>query len=62
MASDFLDKLGIRWSPDGEKVFTADDFDNSVLVNVKGAYAKGFGGPVGNLGGPAAATLPGRRP
>jgi len=55
VASDFLDKLGIRWSPDGEKVFTADDFDNSVLVNVKGAYAKGFGGPVGNLGGPAAA-------
>jgi type II secretion system protein D len=55
VASDFLDKLGIRWSPDGSKVFTADDFDNSVLLNVKGAYAKGFGAAAGNLGGPAAA-------
>jgi len=36
-------------------VFTADDFDNSVLVNAKGAYAKGFGGAAGALGRPAAA-------
>jgi general secretion pathway protein D len=55
VSSDFLDKLGIRWSPDGGKVFTADDFDNSFLIQSKGEYVKGFGGAVGNLGGPAAA-------
>src|SRR5207245_1977118 len=54
VSSDFLDKLGVRWSPDGTKVFTADDFDNSLLVNTKGAFAKGFGG---GAGGPAVAAL-----
>src|SRR6059036_1541999 len=53
VSSDFLDKLGIRWSPDGSKVFTADDFDNSILIRAKGEYVKGFGSSVGNLGGPA---------
>jgi type II secretion system protein D len=46
VASDFLEKLGVRWSPDGSKVFTADDFDNSVLLRTKGEYIKTFGGPV----------------
>ena len=45
VSSDFLDKLGIRWSPDGSKVFTADDFDNSVLIHGKGEFIKAFGGP-----------------
>ncbi len=45
VSSDFLDKLGVRWSPDGSKVFTADDFDNSILIHSKGEYIKGFGGP-----------------
>jgi len=46
VSSDFLDKLGIRWSPDGSKVFTADDFDQSVLLKGKGEYVKGFGAAV----------------
>jgi general secretion pathway protein D len=54
VSSDFLDKLGVRWSPNGEQVFTADDFDNSILLNTKGAFVKGFGG---GLGGPAAAAI-----
>ena len=58
VSSDFLDKLGVRWSPDGTKVFTADDFDNSVLLNTKGAFAKGLGGAqvFGGPAGTAAAT------
>ena len=44
VSSDFLDKLGVRWSPDGSKVFTADDFDNSILAKATAQYQKGFGG------------------
>jgi len=44
VSTDFLDKLGVRWSPDGSQTFTADDFDNSLLVRSKGSYTKGFGG------------------
>jgi general secretion pathway protein D len=46
VTSDFLDKLGIRWSPDGSKVFTSDDFDNSFLIHGKGEYVKTFGAAV----------------
>jgi type II secretion system protein D len=44
VGTDLLDKLGVRWSPDGSKVFTADDYDNSLLVHGSGNYQKGFGG------------------
>ena len=44
VSSDFLDKLGVRWSPNGAAVFTADDLDNSVMAHVKGDYTKQFGG------------------
>lgn len=44
VSSDFLDKLGVRWSPDGSKVFTAADYDNSILAHAGGQYNKGFGG------------------
>ena len=44
VSSDFLDKLGVRWSPDGSQVFTTDDFDNSILARSSGQYRKGFGG------------------
>ena len=44
VSDDFLEKLGVRWSPDGSKVFTADDYDNSILVNSSAQYLKGFGG------------------
>jgi general secretion pathway protein D len=55
VSSDFLDKLGVRWSPESGQVFSGDDFDNSVLIKNAGQYVKGFGGGVGVLGGPAAA-------
>lgn len=44
VSSDFLDKLGVRWSPDGSRTFTADDYDNSFLGNVTSGYKQGFGG------------------
>jgi type II secretion system protein D len=44
VSTDYLDKLGVRWSPDGSKVFTADDYDNSFLGSGSGQYQKGFGG------------------
>ncbi len=44
VSSDFLDKLGVRWSPDGSKVFTADDYDNALLAHGKASYQRGFGG------------------
>jgi type II secretion system protein D len=58
VSSDYMDKLGVRWSPDGSKVFTADDFDNSILLHGSGTYTKGFGGNtiVNNPAGAAAAS------
>lgn len=44
VSSDFLDKLGVRWSPDGDRVFTAEDYDNSFLGTGSAGYQKGFGG------------------
>jgi len=43
VSSDFMDKLGVRWSPDGSKVFTADDYDNSIIAKGAANYMKGFG-------------------
>lgn len=49
VSSDFLEKLGVRFSPNGNQVFTADDFDNSILASSKGSYVKGFGGTAQNV-------------
>jgi type II secretion system protein D len=45
VSSDFMDRLGVRWSPDGSKTFTADDYDGSIMGSARGNYTKGFGGP-----------------
>jgi len=44
VSSDFLDKLGVRWSPDGSQVFSADDYQNSILANSTARYMQGVGG------------------
>jgi general secretion pathway protein D len=44
VSSDFLDKLGVRWSPDGSQVFSADDYQNSILAHSSARYVQGFGG------------------
>jgi general secretion pathway protein D len=43
VSSDFMDRLGVRWSPDGTQVFTAQDYDNSLIASTSGQYQKGFG-------------------
>lgn len=48
VSSDFRDKLGVRWSPDGTKSFDTSDLDNSVLISSKATYNKIFEGPGGD--------------
>jgi type II secretion system protein D len=43
VSSDYLDKLGVRWSPDGSQTFTGDELDNSIMASGKGLYQRGFG-------------------
>ncbi len=44
VSTDYLDRLGVRWTPSGSQQFTGDDFDNSFTPSVGGEYMKGFGG------------------
>jgi general secretion pathway protein D len=43
VSSDYLKQLGVQFSPNGS-VFTANDYDNSILVSANAAYQQGFGG------------------
>lgn len=43
VSADYLDALGVRWSPDGNQEFTGDDFDNSILASATAQYMRGFG-------------------
>ncbi len=56
VSSDFLDKLGVRWSPNGSQVFTADDYDNSLIANAAAQYQKGFGANT-TVNTPSSATI-----
>ena len=44
VSADYLDKLGVRWSPNGSQVFSGEDYDNSLLVSGAGNYQQGAGG------------------
>jgi len=44
VSTDFRDKLGVRWSADGAKNFSAEDMDGSLLVKGTGQYQKVFAG------------------
>lgn len=44
VSANFLDALGVRWSPNGSQEFTGDDYDNSFVASGQGQYQKGFGG------------------
>ena len=54
--TDKLDKIGVRWSPQGNQVFSGDDYDNSILGTTKGRYTTGFGGR-SEVTGPATGEL-----
>jgi type II secretion system protein D len=64
VSSDFLDQLGVRWSPNGS-TFTAQDFDNSTIISSSGQYVQGVGGTTkansvpNNINNPSASTMAG---
>lgn len=43
VSSDYLQQLGVKFSPNGS-TFTANDYDNSILISANAAYQQGFGG------------------
>lgn len=43
ISADYLDSMGVRFSPNGSQTFTSDDYDNSIIVQGSGNYQKGFG-------------------
>ena len=47
VSSDFRDKLGVRWSPDGSKAYDANDLDNAVQLKSGATYNQVFAGPGG---------------
>lgn len=44
VASDFRDRFGVRWSPDGTQVFDAEDMDGSISPNIAASFQKIFAG------------------
>lgn len=44
VSADYIDQLGIRYSPNGSQVFSGADYQNSFMPNVGGTYMKGVGG------------------
>jgi general secretion pathway protein D len=59
VSSDFLDQLGVRYSPNGAEEFTGDDLDNSIMANGSANYQHGFGGttPVNTPTSSSAGTI-----
>ena len=47
VSTDFRDKIGTRWSPDGSQVFDAEDFDGSFQGTGLGEFTKVFAGSTG---------------
>ncbi len=46
MSTDVREKLGVRWSPDGDVIFDEDDLDNSLLLRGDAVYNEVFAGSV----------------
>jgi general secretion pathway protein D len=44
VSSDYLDQLGVRYSPNGSQEFTGEDLDNSIIASASANYQKGFAG------------------
>lgn len=44
VSSDFRDRFGVRWSPDGDQVFDAEDMDGSIAPSLAAAYRRVFSG------------------
>jgi type II secretion system protein D len=61
VSANYLNNLGVRFSPDGSQTFSGSDYQNSFLPHAGGSYVKGLGGntsvnnPVGSSGSVAQA-------
>jgi general secretion pathway protein D len=44
VATDFRDRFGVRWSPDGSQVFDADDLDGSLQPSAAATFQRIFAG------------------
>jgi len=44
VSADYLDAIGVRFSPDGSKVFSGADYQNSLMPSAAGSYQQGYGG------------------
>jgi len=56
VSADYLDALGVRWSPDGSQVFTGNDLDNSMIASASAQYTRGFG-PNTSVNTPSSAAI-----
>ncbi len=56
VSSDYLDKLGVRWSPNGSQVYSGADYDDSLLAGGSGSYQQGLGG-VTTVNNPASTSV-----
>jgi type II secretion system protein D len=43
ISADYLDAIGVRYSPNGSQVFSGSDYQNSLMPTIGGTYVKGFG-------------------
>src|ERR1700722_6019670 len=43
ISADYLDQIGVRFSPNGSQVFSGNDYENSLMPSLGGTYQKGFG-------------------
>jgi type II secretion system protein D len=44
ISTDDRERLGVRFSPDGNRVFDAEDFDDSIIGSATGTYSEIFSG------------------
>ncbi len=56
VSSDYLDALGVRFSPNGSQEFTGDDLDNSLLASANAQFQRGVG-PNTSVNTPSVATV-----
>jgi general secretion pathway protein D len=43
ISADYLDQIGVRYSPNGSQVFSGNDYQNSLMPSLGGTYVKGVG-------------------
>lgn len=44
VSTDLRDRLGVRWSPNGDRVFDGDDMDNSLMAGSEAVFRRIFTG------------------